>query len=351
GRPEVLVFEGLQSFPAEQVRQVLGQDFDIVLASNTHADLETYLRTLEQRLTEGFRKNGFPAPKVKAQLGKEVIRIQIEEGKRYFNAGAQVIGPGDLDRELMVKHLTDSKALQALVDQDSVLEKETNPVKKLYSEISPRFGETSKSNPGRQATDFFCDPKKKYSEAIETAFAAQGYFFPEYAVELETTESDKAYLQVRIKDTGPKAVIGQITVDGLKHHTSAELLTFLGIQPGMQVDHQQKTKWEEKLKESPCFLKSRIAVLPAIAPDAPSELLIRVVEQPNGPFLGDKLTQHDQLLSKTAQWMGDWEKGDAGDLMIALRTTVKERGTGRLLAAISPKEGIAVDVELLPTGQ
>ena len=110
--------------------------------------------------------------------------------------------------------------------------------------------------------------------------------------------------------TGTKARdgTGQIRVNGVTHHTPEQILKFLDLKPGMPVDYEKKIACEKKLQDSLCFLESRIAVLPAIAPGAPSDVEIHLVEQPEGPHLGEALTEHDRLFAKTADWMASWPK-------------------------------------------
>ena len=124
---------------------------------------------------------------------------------------------------------------------------------------------------------------------------------------------------MHIKDPGPKATIGKITVEGIEHHTSEQIVEFLNIKPGMPMDLRQKLTWERKLWGTHCFLGAKVVVLPAIAKGAPSDLVIRLVEQPKGPYLGEALTENDDVFVKLAQWLIDWSKGGEEDLVIVGR--------------------------------
>lgn len=341
GRPDALVFSGVKAYPESQLRNALAKDFDVLLARDPNARRAEYLKVLERRLSEGYRWQGFPHIKVTAEATADKVQVAISEGDHYFNGGVKVDGPGDVDRELMSMHLTQTGTLPST---GKVVTATTKPM-----DLKPDFDNALVRVP--VAIDFFTDPKERYGEAIKAAFAAQGYYFPEYTAEYKAGEDGNADLWVHIKDTGPRATIGQITLNGLKHHREEEILEFLGVKPGMAVDTRQKVAWEKKLHDSVAFLEGEITVSPAIAPDAPSELSIRIVEQPAGPRLNEKLSAQDEIVQKTANWMQRWGEGDQGDLVVTFQSSFAVSGEIRGLVVISPEAGVAVDCEVLPQGQ
>ena len=335
GRPEAIVFEGLEAFPEAEVRETLAMDFDVVLAGHAQSALPEYLKTLERRLAAGYRKNGFPEAKISAAIDRqgEKIRVTIDEGESYRNGEIKIDGPPEVDAEEMARFLTEYR-------------KPGNAMKKVASGNGQQEVGLALWNVGTTA-DFYHKPEKVYEEAVKAAFAAQGFFFPQFEAELKPAADGKADLWIRIKETGPKATIGQITVSGNRLPVEGQVIAFLGIKPGQPVDARQIEKWEQKLLRSNCFLEHKIAVLPAIAPDAPSELLVHVVEQPRGPHLGEKLTEQDELLVKAADWLSRWHENPEEDFVAVYRTALG-MGTLRFVVVISPEKGLALDAEVLP---
>ncbi len=283
---------------------------------------------------EGYRTVGFPNVKVSAKAEAERISIAISEGERFTNGKVQVDCPKEIEAQVIERFLTDATLYNPSRAAQTDFDKSHSIMKTIYTDYW---------KPG-EPTDFFMPPAKQYQEAITAGLAAEGYFFPEFQAKMKPGTNGQADLCISVTDPGPKAVIGQISVTGLKHHAPEDLLKFLEIKPGLAVDHHTKEAWEKKLHDSHGFLQSQIIVLPAIGPGALSDLEIRLVEQPEGPRLGEALTERDRLFAKTAQWMTDWHHGQSGDLVI-LKQWNPETPIQYLMIG-SPNEGFLFDVEL-----
>ncbi len=339
GRPQALVFQGLKTFPEAELKEALAKDFDMTLAGSAQAKLEEYLKVLERRLTDGYLKSGFPSPKVSAEVEQEKIHVTIEEGRQYRNGEIHCDGPAKIDAATMKLYLTDKDIYKtpltkpAEKDKDGQAKKTSKPTLWKADAIA----------------NFFSQPSKIYTEAIEAGFQAQGFFFPEFEVELKPADNGQAELWIHVKDTGPKATLGEITITGIQHHVREEILDYLKIKPGMPVDYRQKQIWEQKLQESNCFLESEILVLPTIAPGLPSDLIVCVVEQPHGPYLGElKHPEQDELLAKAAAWMTNWSQGGQGD-SVMLMSANESAWKPRVMIISSPRdEGLVVDFEATP---
>ncbi len=337
GQPQALVFEGIKAFPEAQIRRAVLKDFDLLLASDSHADLKTYLQTLKRRLTEGYRNCGYPHANVTAQVHGQKIRVVIEEGEQYRKGEVQIDGPAEIDEKLLKWYVSDSRSKQSPLTKQA-----ENQIKVGTFQYTSRAAHFTKD----KVANFFGRPAEIYGKSIKAGLEAQGYFFPEFDAELKTSDNRRADLLVHIKAPGPKARIGQITVEGVEHHTSEQILDFLDIKPGMPMDLRQKLAWERKLWGTHCFLGAEVVVLPAIAPGAPSDLTIRVVEQPKGPFLEETLTEDDEVFVNMAQWLTGWSQGGEEDLVVVGRIDNIKSWQIRLLAIASPRKGVFADVEL-----
>ncbi len=288
-------------------------------------------------MTEGYRNCGYPNAKVTARVHGQKIRIVIEEGEQYRKGEVHIDGPAEIDKKLLKWYVTDSRSKQSPLTKDS-----ENQIKLGTFKYTSRAAHFTKD----KIASFFGKPAEVYEKSIKAGLEAQGYFFPEFDAELKPTDNRRADLLVHIKDLGPKATIGKITVEGLEHHTSEQITDFLNIKPGMPMDLRQKLTWEQKLKDTHCFLEAEVAVLPAIAPGAPSDLAIRVVEQPKGPYLGEELTENDNAFIKLAEWLIDWSQAGEEDLVVVGRMDKVKSSQIRVLAVASPRKGVFVDVEL-----
>ena len=108
GDPAKLVFKGLETFTAEQLRDGLLRNPDFLLASHPLARLPEYLETVQEKIQAGYQQAGFPDVKVKAELEEEKkeVLVEVAEGPRYFQREVQVPGATTALADLLIRRLT-----------------------------------------------------------------------------------------------------------------------------------------------------------------------------------------------------------------------------------------------------
>src|SRR5690606_37621467 len=92
-------------------------------------------------------------------------------------------------------------------------------------------------------------------------------------------------------------------------------------------------------------VEHEVRVFPAIGKGAPSDLLIRVLEPPNGPRLGEELTDVDRVLIKWAEWLSNWTEHGENDLVISVEAP-EGSPEGSMIIVSSPRHGFHFDVRM-----
>ncbi len=342
GEPERIQFSGQQTFDSEQLRNALTNDFDFLLASAADVERTELIRVLSGRLIDGYRQAGFAKPNVEVKCLDDHVQVQISEGPRFRRGTVTVIGPESVD----------GPALAAFVENppnETAFDKHMRKVENESEQNQSSLGKWKRD----EWANFHRDPQKYFQETIAAGLKNQGYFYPEFDCRL-VTKNDKVVLEITVRDEGPAAVFETVTFRGLDHHTPKQIRDFLGFQTGQRVSQNQLTRWQQKLLDSYCFLEARLYVLPAIAKELPCELVVEVIEQPRGPYLGEELTEIDQAMIRHANWWKNWQQTDDDIVYEAEKSeATKDQDqngffatTARESVVASARDGILIDIEM-----
>ncbi|WP_166827493.1 BamA/TamA family outer membrane protein [Thalassoroseus pseudoceratinae] len=348
GELERIRFEGLKTFTAEQLRDALANDFDYLLAAAADVERTEFALVLSGRLIDGYKQAGFTKPEVDVNFCKDHVQVHITEGPRYRAGAVTVRGPESVDGAALTEFVENPSNESAFAKQARYLaaqiEKKAVPADEIQSDLK-------KWNRDEWA-NFHLDPEKHLHETIATGLKAQGFFYPEFECRLVLVE-DKANLEITITNEGPTAVVKTVTFHGVEHHSPDQIRKFLGIETGERISQTRLDAWREKLLDSYCFLEARLYVLPSIAKELPCELVVEVIEQPRGPYLGEELTEIDQAMLRHSMWWQNWHQSD-DDLVYQAEKSkaaddVGQKGvfesTLRETVIASSQNGILLDVE------
>src|SRR5687767_9256996 len=104
GAPSALEFEGLVTYPPDQIRDELEHDMNVQVASAPTAPLADYLALLQKRLLVGFQNGGFPQAKVdvSADHARGAVVVKVAEGARYRGGAVKVSGGKSVAKDKLV---------------------------------------------------------------------------------------------------------------------------------------------------------------------------------------------------------------------------------------------------------
>jgi hypothetical protein len=360
GDPSDFVFEGVASFPVEQVRRELAGDFDFLLAAHPNAPMQPMLDAIERKLMLGYRANGFPHVKIEARYeaaGDRII-VRVSEGSQYLRGEIRFVGAENVETAPIIERLTQRHvALPALPTSGG----EAWPLPSVIRAGAIQKGSKASNNTtaplwevGKPA-GFDGQSNQWIAGKVKEALSLQGYFFPEVAVSVELDdESRTGVLTVTIRDAGPRAVLGEIEVRGAEKHTADEILAFVGLRPGMLFNMSVHAAVERRLWDSGRFLYHEAALVPPKAADDPVRLQLQLREYADAAPLGEEFSPIEKIMLKLGDWLSEWADSDEDMLITASAAHLPKVGdtdgsSGLLFSGeliFSPRNGLFVDVTL-----
>lgn len=284
--PDQIVFEGAKQVAEKDVCAALTKDFDAILAVHPDASLSGYLRAIETTAQLGYRHSGFNQAKIKAEYNepKEKIVVHIEEGPRFFCGDIVITGAKQVD----AAQLADS--LREPAKQDKTPWVPGRPV---------RF-----------------DPPAMTSliNRIKESFSAQGFAHArfDFRTSAESGESTQK-LEIIIKDEGPRAEVGKITIAGNERDSDSDILNYLDLRPGQRYDSGLANRLEDLFKESGRFLGSHIsrAGPQQIIEDREIvDLNIEIRDYEPSSALASAFSPQEKAMLALRDWADRWARGE-----------------------------------------
>jgi outer membrane protein assembly factor BamA len=297
-----LVFQGLSTFPAGEIRDEVSKDFELLLAEHPDTAMSEYLRTLEAQVRSGYQHHGFRDAKVEAvcDRSKQQIVVHVSEGRRLRRGDVQIIG---------AKSVPEAKIIAALTE-------DPKPSRILWKKGDPvRFDELAES---------------AIREQIEDTFGEAGFLSPQFSVVTSpTSDGMSCDLKVTVASEGPRAVLGKIDVTGTKRDSVEDVLEFLDLKPGMPYDIDLEYRLHRRLWNSGRYLSIVVEPAahespdPAIA-DRTRDLRIRLWEYDDAPPLTKEFSPEEQALLKLRDWIERWGRGEIEDEIVVTATARAE---------------------------
>ena len=204
----------------------------------------------------------------------------------------------------------------------------------------------------------------KLTNIVELHLADMGFPFAVFRLRVDPTSDGEADLVIEIQSEGPPEKAGKITFAGLTRHTEQQLLDFLQIREGAPLDAKELERIYQALRQSCRFWEYGVWVRYSGGADerygggGTTELWISVVEYDRVPMLGEPLSEADQCLVRTAQWLeefwngdddeefvfeGDVPNGDAWLTSLGSMCVVLSRQNGCLATFAGTIDGVDVD--------
>ena len=283
-----LVIEGVQTFDVEQVRDRVGFDFDVTMATHPGSDLSNYLTAITTKLRSGYQHMGFRDVAVETVFDKPSQRVvaRVTEGKRHSCGDVHAVGSRLMPAEKLVRAITER----------------SEPHRGLWEKGEPvPFDEYTAS---------------AIRKRLDEEFATLGLLSPKFDVNLTPREDEKAIdLTVVVNDEGPGTVVGDIVITGTKRDTEADVAVYLDLHQGMPYDSGLESRLRRRLWESGRYLVIHVDIAApenTVAQVGPAvrNVKIRLREYEDAPPLTKPFSPAEQALLKLREWLERWARGE-----------------------------------------
>jgi hypothetical protein len=335
------VFEGNKTFPAETLRQALKDTLDFFEISNPLAPRDAYLEAIERKLLLGYQHNGFPEAHIEARHDAKAARILVTmaEGPRYVCGGVKVTGATNVPAAAIIEQLIPSQVTTQAVPQAFAFEDKapaTNPLTERSSaEADPTEAPWVKGEPA----PFSNVDLRQMREAVTAVLREHGFLFPKANVLVVPDKTaQRAELQVEVLETGQRGVVGQIEITGNKQNSTAAVLRYLDLKPGMELPSQLAARIEDRLWRAARFLEYKVSLG---SPDTGGRvpLQIQVVEYADAPPLEQAFSRTEQAMLKLREWLSKLDESRE-DMIVTLSGFPAPAPEGEFV--LSPRKGLAL---------
>ena len=118
-----VVFTGVESFDAADIRRVLAYDFNTILAGHPGADLQHFVETLEKQIAAGYRHAGFPDAAIRAVANEGLHRIEVRviEGPRYRCGDLKVIDMLPAEPSILAALIANADVLSGILKKGQLV--------------------------------------------------------------------------------------------------------------------------------------------------------------------------------------------------------------------------------------
>ena len=324
GHKSALLIEGNHTFTKEQILSGMKLHLDYHLAAHPAALLADYTAWLERKITLGYQRDGFPLVTVKAAADADAHRVlvQLNEGPRYRCGDILLSGMQSMTNELVRQKIAD-----VIGGSESATGSQTNldSVNWLRDHPSP--------------LDEFS--RESLKQRVQEALAALNYYQPTVSVRIVPDPVRKlADLNIEIADEGIKGAIAEIEVSGLYTNTRPQLLDYLKLKPGMEVNAKLIAATTNQLWSSARFFRHDVSLSPLPGPGQ-FKLKLDLEEVREAPPLNQEFSPKEKALLKFRDWLAGWETRSEAFVLSVQLTNASLQGRADLI--FSPK-GMALAV-------
>lgn len=283
GHPSRLAVEGAKTFSADEIRDELFDDLDIVAASEKNAPLQKLKALIAEKIVGGYHCAGFPDTGVTVAVDDNHLKVTIYEGDRFTNGDVRVIGARAIDAERIKKELTPPDIASG--------KRAWWPVAK-HASFNTEF------------VDWL-------SSKIADVAADQGYYRAKLKVVIEPDRSTKtATLNLVVLDEGEPATLGDIEFTGNEMHSRDELLSYLAVDPQQPLTRELRQRLERRLRLSGRFLSVGWKLGEPANRDGDWRPRLSLAEYALAPPLNEPLTREEAALLKLVEWVENFHESD-----------------------------------------
>lgn len=294
GSRSALVIEGNQTFPTEQILKALTAHLDWYEVGHPAAPLAAYLEWLSSRIRSAYLRKGFPEASVDTQAEPDSgqVRISIAEGPRFYCGEIRLLG------------------IEALTT-DQVHRRITQHLSGFAQDQAPSTNTTFQLDRAVWTDDHPApfDPQAiaLIRQEIVTALADLNYWAVRLEVKvLPDADRGRGDLEITLLDEGMRGTLTDIEILGNRKDSTAEILDYLELKPGMEIHAELLSGITNKLYHSARFLRHN-AALEALPEPGQFQLKLDLKEAKNAPPLTQSFTPAQQAWFNFYRWLQDWE--------------------------------------------
>ena len=308
GRPDRLAIEGAKAFSAEEIRQAVFDELDVVAACEPQAPLAALMEAIADKAAAGYRQAGFFNVDVSLIAAEDKLSMTIAEGERFTNGEIHVSGNRRVDAE---------KVKTDLIRPETTGLK-PRPLWKIEHPAS--FGP---ENEARLA-----------SKALES-INNQGFYRAMVEAKVVPDQgANRATLRIEISDEGRLSTLVDVAITG-NERTSREALTaYLGVDPSAPLTRELCERIERRLLDSGRFVEARWELGKPEERDASWRPRLVLQEFELAPPLDQPVSREEAALLKLAEWFGALGASD--------EEIVQQSGNGAQTFVFAPRRGFIV---------
>ena len=405
GAADRLVVRGTTQIDAEQLRQPLLEDTDVVWLSRPHASRDVFMAAVVRKATLALERAGFAEAQVHAVVessdGVERFVLDVVEGPRFEAGAIEVTGLPDEMSARLVRFLSERQPpLDAVPRSINQSDETATPVWKVADGRPATLKQPAWTSAGPATCDAVAI-HRIHAEVVRF-LRDEGYLSvapPAHdrrsiaklargvgaATRSSPTDDSRVRrgpvditlrpagssidLVVAIHDLPPKAVLQRIELPPECRTTERDLIAYLALKLGEPVNDRDRLVWRDRLRRSGRFLKSEIEF--RADPTDPGAAVARfsLEEYSAATPLSQPLSREEATMLRFHDWLeeaigrgddlvleGIWPTGDAATGTTESTRLILSPTAGLLLTALPDGDracGLAVshtDVSLLPAG-
>lgn len=344
-----LVVEGNETFTADQIRDELERNLELLALRRRLAPYQEFEQALARLIRDGYLQAGFADASVDVTFDEErkAIVARVHEGQRYEYGDIEVTGVAEDLSALIQRRLTRPYLpVDAVVS--GVHDEETGDLLYGFDDRGQPVEETAAIWIHGKPANFHRFTTEGLRKAVLQAFWDGGFEGADVDVKL-LPNGEIARLHVDVTDPGAPIMIDEVIVSGAERNSPESVLAWLGIQTPVQWTPDLRRRLNQKLWDCGRFQSFSVKVdTPEDLGDGdPTRLHVELIEYDEAPLLTEELNEVDRILCRAAQWLTS-SGGRTSDLVFCLRSGV-EHDSGRPLiqvqSVVSPARGLITELE------
>ena len=332
GSTKRLVFEGNQTFSADELSHGLRAHADWLLAAHPAAPLADFLKVTRTALERGYQRAGFPSVVVKEgrlEINPDRLVFEIVEGPRYTAGTVTVSGTKSIKPELIIEKLTTAE--KTATDTDK--QKSTSSKKPKIDWKQGKPAPLDATRPG------------ELQRAVLKILEQHGLMQAKVQADIVRDDTARtAALQVKILAEGPAAILDKVEFTGLKRDSDVDVMKYLGLAPGQPFLSGRVAEIENLLLKSARYTSYKVTATPRQAGQPEMNLKIELVEMPETPKLGVALNDNQKALLLASAWANEIFSTGSEDLLLKWSHLPKEGGRQDLELIYNSQHGAHLTV-------
>ncbi len=328
-------FVGNAEFSDEQLRSALIAEPDFLLATHPHSDRSSVRAVAERLLVAGYRNSGFQSPKVEFKSNVDGGGVvSIDEGPRLRCGPIRILNANKMSADQLAERLTGPSAKKDSFPTFVELQGET-----ITRWVDSKGKVSSPEPPVWEVGSFVkFDSENKLSKKVVSALKDFGFSAARTQVTIKPSDVDlTAELVVDILEEGPSDVAEVLHVAGTQANSPHDVLTFLGLRPGVAVDQALVQSITKQLWDCGRFKKHNVHF--DHDANGRGRLNIELADVKGVPSLAEPLSEAAIVFGRARSWLNSLNDRDED-------VSVTFRESGLECEVVHSRQGLIVQLRI-----